>query len=241
MARARCVATPADRAHAPHRRRRALDPGLPSSTRSSTDAAMIQAVRHRPESGDALAGAPLRRLGQHGTVDIRRDYLDDTRMALPRAAFARLRAVGRGFRPWLARLLPAPALVEEPGVAALGQPAARLREVAAAQERHRRPGRRQRRRMVGLQHQRLAPVPPPAPRSGAPWPARARPTAGTRRARRGGHLGQQAVGERLPALLRMAAGWPSSTVRLALSSSTPCRAQCTATRGGRGRRRSPAP
>jgi NTE family protein len=44
-------------------------------------------------------------IGQHGTVDIRRDYLDDTRMELPHPRSAAPRSVGRGFRPWLARLL----------------------------------------------------------------------------------------------------------------------------------------
>ena len=42
-------------------------------------------------------------LGRHGTVDIRRDYLDDTRMEIPTGVTSRrLRPL---FRPWLAGLL----------------------------------------------------------------------------------------------------------------------------------------
>jgi len=44
-------------------------------------------------------------IGRHSTVNIRRDYLDDTRMALPYPSHIGPRSVGRGFRPWLARML----------------------------------------------------------------------------------------------------------------------------------------
>ncbi|HEX2546124.1 MAG TPA: patatin-like phospholipase family protein [Ramlibacter sp.] len=78
----------------------------PGSSRSSPDAAMIQQLC---EAGRTAARDWMRQhhaaLGRHGTVDIRRDYLDDTRMDLPLPAGSRLRSIGRGFRPWLARLL----------------------------------------------------------------------------------------------------------------------------------------
>ena len=78
----------------------------PSSTRASPDAAMI---RQLFETGGQAAGAWLQAhydaIGRHGTVDIKRDYLDDTRMELPLPVGRAPRSVGRGFRPWLARLL----------------------------------------------------------------------------------------------------------------------------------------
>jgi NTE family protein len=74
-----------------------------SSTRSSTDAAMI---RELFALGQSAAAEWLKHhyaaLGRHGTVDIRRDYLDDTRLSLP---VPRAAVPTRGFRPWLARLL----------------------------------------------------------------------------------------------------------------------------------------
>lgn len=74
----------------------------PSSTRSSTDAAMIRALFGL---GQTAARQWLERhfdaVGQRGTVDIRADYLDDTRIAPPRPSPAPV----RGFRPWLAQLL----------------------------------------------------------------------------------------------------------------------------------------
>jgi NTE family protein len=79
---------------------------VPASTRSSSNSAMIQDLF---QAGRVAGAAWLRQhyaaLGQHGTVDIRRDYLDDTRMELPLPARAGMRSVSRGFRPWLARLL----------------------------------------------------------------------------------------------------------------------------------------
>jgi NTE family protein len=77
----------------------------PSSTRSSTDAAMIHALF---AMGQAAARHWLERhydaLGRHGTVDIRGDYLDDTRLALPQRP-AETPAQRFGFRPWFAQLL----------------------------------------------------------------------------------------------------------------------------------------
>jgi NTE family protein len=76
----------------------------PSSTRNSTDAAMLRALF---TIGQAAARHWLDRhydaLGHHGTVDIRRDYLDDTRITLPSAVPAGVQP--QGFRPWLAQLL----------------------------------------------------------------------------------------------------------------------------------------
>ena len=78
----------------------------PGSSRGSADAVMIQRLF---EAGRAAAHVWLRRefdaVGQRSTVDIRRDYLDDTRMEVPspRAAPAVVQTVG--FKPWLARLL----------------------------------------------------------------------------------------------------------------------------------------
>lgn len=78
---------------------------FPGSTKTSTDAAMIDALFH---IGQQAATHWLERhydaLGHHSTVDIRRDYLDDTRVLVDRPGVATARPV-RGFRPWLAQLL----------------------------------------------------------------------------------------------------------------------------------------
>jgi NTE family protein len=72
----------------------------PASSRNSTDASMIGKLF---ELGRASAAQWLEHhfsaLGQHGTVDIRRDYLDDSEQAVSTAG-----ARQRGFRAWLARL-----------------------------------------------------------------------------------------------------------------------------------------
>ena len=82
----------------------ALD-AFPSSSRASADGAMITRLFN---AGSAAGTAWLQRhyeaIGQHGTIDIRHDYLDDTRMELPRPHASR-RPAAEGFRPWLARLL----------------------------------------------------------------------------------------------------------------------------------------
>jgi NTE family protein len=79
---------------------------LPASTRSSADSVMIG---HLFDAGREATRTWLEQhfaaIGQHGTVDIRRDYLDDTRMELPHPVPTGQRSIGRGFRPWLARLL----------------------------------------------------------------------------------------------------------------------------------------
>jgi len=77
----------------------------PAATRTSTDAAMI---RHLFELGREAADQWLARhfsaLGQRSTVDIRRDYLDDTREPELPAPGAAPTARPQGFKPWLARL-----------------------------------------------------------------------------------------------------------------------------------------
>jgi NTE family protein len=73
---------------------------FPASSRNSTDATMIGKLF---ELGRANAAQWLDQhfgaLGQHGTVDIRRDYLDETGEQAVSAG-----ARQRGFRAWLARL-----------------------------------------------------------------------------------------------------------------------------------------
>jgi NTE family protein len=76
----------------------------PASTKTSTDGTMIRKLF---EAGQTSAHHWLEQhfdaLGQRSTVDIRQDYLDDTRQDLPpRAGAPGIRE--RGFRPWLARL-----------------------------------------------------------------------------------------------------------------------------------------
>ena len=76
----------------------------PASSRSSTDAVMIGKMFElgRASAAHWLAGH-FAALGQHATIDIRRDYLDDTR-ELGSIAPADGGQRQRGFRPWLARL-----------------------------------------------------------------------------------------------------------------------------------------
>jgi NTE family protein len=77
---------------------------FPASSRTSADPALI---RELFELGRGSAEQWLKHhyaaLGQHATVNIRRDYLDDTREALsPRSGGAS--HAPPGFRPWLAKL-----------------------------------------------------------------------------------------------------------------------------------------
>lgn len=74
----------------------------PASTRSTSDAAMIQALfALGRQSAQRWLAQHYDDLGRRGTVDIQQDYLDDTRVHLPSPATAQRL---RGFRPWLARL-----------------------------------------------------------------------------------------------------------------------------------------
>ncbi|HSV35695.1 MAG TPA: patatin-like phospholipase family protein [Ramlibacter sp.] len=75
----------------------------PASTKSSIDAKMLHALF---ELGQRSAATWLERhfddLGERGTVDIKRDYLDDTRLDNYPRTTSTARQVQRGFRPWLA-------------------------------------------------------------------------------------------------------------------------------------------
>lgn len=83
----------------------ALD-AFPASSRVSADGAMISQLF---DAGRAAGGQWLAEhfaaIGHRSTVDIRHDYLDDSAMERPLPARHAPRSVGRGFRPWLARLL----------------------------------------------------------------------------------------------------------------------------------------
>jgi NTE family protein len=83
----------------------ALD-AFPTSTRVAADGAMINRLF---DAGRAAAAEWLVQhyaaVGRRTTVDIRSDYLDDTRLELPHPAGSVSGALVRGFRPWLARLL----------------------------------------------------------------------------------------------------------------------------------------
>jgi len=78
---------------------------FPSSTRSQVDSAML---RQLFDAGQVAAREWLEHhfdaVGRHGTIDIRRDYLDDTRDLLS-TRHADPAQHEPGFRPWLARLL----------------------------------------------------------------------------------------------------------------------------------------
>ena len=79
---------------------------FPASSKTSADGAMInQLFEAGRDAGREWLAKNFEAIGRHATVDIRRDYLDDTRLELPHPARAFPRSVGRGFRPWLARLL----------------------------------------------------------------------------------------------------------------------------------------
>jgi len=82
----------------------ALEP-FPASSRGSADGIMIAKLfKAGSDAGKAWLHRHYEAIGQHATVDIRHDYLDDTRMELPRPHPQRGSA-SAGFRPWLARLL----------------------------------------------------------------------------------------------------------------------------------------
>ena len=79
---------------------------FPVSSRTSADGALINRLFDTGRAaGKAWLAEHFEAIGRRATVDIRRDYLDDTRLELPYPAGSGLRGIGRGFRPWLARLL----------------------------------------------------------------------------------------------------------------------------------------
>jgi NTE family protein len=79
---------------------------FPASSKVSADGAMISQLF---DAGQAAGKHWLEQhfdaIGHRSTVDIQHDYLDDTRMEVPHRARSMPRSVGRGFRPWLQRLL----------------------------------------------------------------------------------------------------------------------------------------
>jgi NTE family protein len=76
----------------------------PASTKSSTDAAMIRTLFEMgQERTRHWLAHHFEAIGQRSTVDIRRDYLDDTRMDLSVSQPAG-RRLNRPFQPWLARV-----------------------------------------------------------------------------------------------------------------------------------------
>lgn len=77
----------------------------PVSSRATADGKLIGELFElgRGAGRDWMA-RHLQAVGERDTVDIRRDYLDDSRMELPLPARAAPRSTGRGFRSWLARL-----------------------------------------------------------------------------------------------------------------------------------------
>ena len=79
---------------------------LPASSKASADGTMIgQLFDAGRDAGRQWLEQHFESLGVRSTVDVRHDYLDDTRLELPYPARSVPRSVGRGFRPWLARLL----------------------------------------------------------------------------------------------------------------------------------------
>lgn len=79
---------------------------FPASSKGSADGRMINRLFEAGRAaGTGWIAAHFAAIGERSTVDIHRDYLDDTRMDLPLPAHQGMRSVGRGFRPWLARLL----------------------------------------------------------------------------------------------------------------------------------------
>ena len=79
---------------------------FPTSSRVSADGVMINKLFDAGrDAGKEWLAAHFEAIGHRSTIDIRRDYLDDTRLDLPLPARPGMRAVGRGFRPWLAWLL----------------------------------------------------------------------------------------------------------------------------------------
>jgi len=78
----------------------------PASSKMSADGSMIsQLFEAGRRAGNEWLGQHWDAVGVRSTIDIRRDYLDDTQLERPVPAATMPRSIGRGFRPWLARLL----------------------------------------------------------------------------------------------------------------------------------------
>ncbi len=76
-----------------------------ASSKSSADPALVRALFGIGQTAaKQWLHSHYEALGQHGTVHVRRDYLDDTRMP-SRPATTTGAPPSRGFRPWLARQL----------------------------------------------------------------------------------------------------------------------------------------
>lgn len=79
---------------------------FPASSKTSADGAMISQLFDAGRlAGREWLATHFDAVGVRSTVDIARDYLDDTRLELPHPVRSFPRSVGRGFRPWLTRLL----------------------------------------------------------------------------------------------------------------------------------------
>lgn len=82
---------------------------FPPSSRVSADGAMIsQLFDAGRQAGREWLERNREAIGERSTVDIQADYLDDTRLEVPHPPLRMPRSVGRGFRPWLARLFRGP-------------------------------------------------------------------------------------------------------------------------------------
>lgn len=78
---------------------------FPTSSRASADGTMIGRLFDAGRAaGREWLAQHFEAIGVRSTVDIERDYLDATSMELPLPVQG-MRSVGRGFRPWLARML----------------------------------------------------------------------------------------------------------------------------------------
>ncbi|NML42112.1 patatin-like phospholipase family protein [Ramlibacter sp. G-1-2-2] len=77
----------------------------PPSSKTSADGVMISRLFDAGRAaGKEWLDLQFAALGERGTVDIGRDYLDDTQLELPHPSSLAV-SIGRGFRPWLARWL----------------------------------------------------------------------------------------------------------------------------------------
>jgi len=77
-----------------------------ASSKTTADPALIRALFGiGQDAARQWLQAHYDAIGQHGTVNVRRDYLDDTRLELPHRPPTAGALPPQGFRPWLARQL----------------------------------------------------------------------------------------------------------------------------------------